>query len=86
MYFLFKVPYNFHLHIKKIIATYQTALNHFKKFAKLQYDSDELHLEEQIKLICMLYFEISSSICIKNKFVLEEFFRILGDSMDSCVI
>jgi integrase len=36
-------------HSKKTIATYQTALNHFKKFTKLQYDCDELHIVEQIK-------------------------------------
>lgn len=36
-------------HSKKTIATYQTALNHFKKFTLTNYNCDELHLVEQIK-------------------------------------
>jgi integrase len=36
-------------HSDKTIATYKTALNHFKKFIELQYNCDELHLVEQIK-------------------------------------
>jgi integrase len=36
-------------HSKKTIATYKTALNHFKKFTLLHYNCDELHIVEQIK-------------------------------------
>jgi integrase len=36
-------------HSKKTIATYQTALNHFKKFTSTNYNCDELYLVEQIK-------------------------------------
>jgi integrase len=36
-------------HSKKTIATYKTALNHFKKFTLSHYNCDELHLVEQIK-------------------------------------
>ena len=36
-------------HSAKTIATYKTALNHFKKFTLTQYNYDELHLVEEIK-------------------------------------
>jgi len=36
-------------HSKKTIATYKTALNHFKKFVLTQYNCNELELVEQIK-------------------------------------
>jgi len=36
-------------HSHKTIQTYQTALNHFKKFLELQYNCTELQIAEQIK-------------------------------------
>jgi len=36
-------------HSDKTIATYKTALNHFKKFLELQYNCTELEIVEQIK-------------------------------------